>query len=86
MDIDDIDIKRYVYPNGQPQFEMPYLNGVPYGTHLHWHENGTLSSEHRYKNGLMDGLCIVYRKDGSDWIVFTCSRDLQEGEEIEYGY
>jgi len=84
MSIENIEIKRAYYINEQLQYEMPYVNGLAHGIHLSWHENGTLASEHRYDNDLLNGLCMVYRRDGSAWYVFYTSADLQEGEELEF--
>lgn len=80
----EIKVNRMFYPDGKLQYELHYLNREPCGTHKSWNEDGSLASEHRYENGLLNGLCVVYRKDGSVWYKFICSNDLQEGEEHEH--
>ena len=44
----------YLYPNGRVQQEFVYENDKPIGTYKKYYENGVISEEGQYKDGLLD--------------------------------
>lgn len=47
---------------------------------------GKIIDKRNYKNGKMNGLCLIYNEPPYPSIIFYCIEDIQEGEDIEYIY
>ena len=55
---------RELYPDGRPAFESSYLEGVPHGNQLRWHESGHLALESLFENGRLVGMKTRWWPDG----------------------
>lgn len=55
---------RELYPDGRPAFESSYLEGVPHGNQLRWHESGHLALESLFENGRLVGMKTRWWSDG----------------------
>jgi antitoxin component YwqK of YwqJK toxin-antitoxin module len=49
-------VHRGWWPNGMPQFECRFKDGLSLGTCLEWYADGTLATVHRFQNGVETGL------------------------------
>lgn len=58
------EIQRTYYPNGQIEWEGSFKNGIPHGLNRRWHENGVLASEIYLKEGVPDGIGKQWDKTG----------------------
>jgi len=55
---------RELYPDGRPAFESSYLEGVPHGNQLRWHESGHLALESLFEHGRLVGVKTRWWPDG----------------------
>jgi len=55
---------RELYPDGRPAFESSYLEGVPHGNQLRWHESGHLALESLFEDGRLVGMKTRWWPDG----------------------
>jgi hypothetical protein len=55
---------RELYPDGRPAFESSYLEGVPHGNQLRWHESGHLALESLFEDGRLVGVKTRWWPDG----------------------
>ena len=55
---------RELYPDGRPAFESSYLEGVPHGNQLRWHESGHLALESLFEHGRLVGMKTRWWPDG----------------------
>ena len=62
---DEIEQKKFYYPNGKIEAERSYKQGVPHGYHREWHENGILASEICFNYGAPEGVGRQWDKDGN---------------------
>ena len=72
--IDNIEIKQSYYSNNKIEYEAKFLNGKLDGLSKTWHENGIISSESYYSNGIPHGIWKKFYSNGS--ILY----------EVEYNY
>ncbi|MCY7008125.1 toxin-antitoxin system YwqK family antitoxin [Fusobacterium simiae] len=62
---DTVGIAADVYLNGKPKLCMPYnVNGELHGDYIEFYENGQISYEITYENGLRQGKSITYLENG----------------------
>ena len=62
---DTVGIAADMYPNGKPKLCMPYnVNGELHGDYIEFYENGQVSYEITYENGLRQGKSITYLENG----------------------
>ncbi|HXB57929.1 MAG TPA: hypothetical protein VNU95_00080 [Candidatus Acidoferrales bacterium] len=61
----EIKVERSYYPNGQLQWEGSFRNEKLTGLVKHWHDNGILSKECPYDEGLEHGICKQWDKSGN---------------------
>ena len=55
---------RELYPDGRPAFESTYLEGLPHGQQLRWHESGHLALEVLFEDGQLVGVKTRWWPDG----------------------
>ena len=55
---------RELYPDGRPAFESSYLEGIPHGNQLRWHESGHLALESLFEHGRLVGVKTRWWPDG----------------------
>jgi len=64
VDIMKVEYHEDYYPNGQPYWRCPYVNGVPHGTVKSYYSNGQLEYEVPYVNGVAHGTGKWYYDNG----------------------
>ncbi len=55
---------RELYPDGRPAFESTYLEGIPHGQQLRWHESGHLGLDALFEDGKLVGVKTRWWPDG----------------------
>ena len=55
---------RELYPDGRPAFESSYMEGLPHGNQLRWHESGHLALESLFEHGRLVGMKTRWWPDG----------------------
>ena len=53
-----------LWPNGTLRWEMPYLDGYPYGTEREWYPSGQLKSQCEIVGGVVHGTMREWAEDG----------------------
>ncbi len=76
---DEIDQKKFYYPDGKLKAERSYKKGVPHGCHREWHENGILASEVYFNCGVPEGVGKQWDKDGN----LLVSYEIKSGTGIQ---
>lgn len=74
-----------VYPNGQPESIMFYVEGEEHpSSQKVYYSDGKLKIEGTFKNGLRDGKWTSYYDNGNIWTVNNYLEDANHGEYFMY--
>jgi len=59
-------------------------DGYPHGLWVSYYPNGQIQAEINYTNGQLNGMAIVYLKNGDTWFIENLKKDGRHGLFIDY--